>query len=88
MPMSVPLRMRLGASRARETPHACETCMGLQALGASRTATACATMACVLAVTWLGFFGWLGALLLAIALVLGLLALIAYFGGGSDGLGV
>jgi hypothetical protein len=45
-------------------------------------------MACVLAVTWLGFFGWLGALLLAIALVLGLLALIAYFGGGSDGLGV
>ena len=62
--------------------------MGLQALGASRTATACATMACVLAVTWLGFFGWLGALVLAIALVLGLLALIAYFGGGSDGLGV
>jgi hypothetical protein len=42
----------------------------------------------VLGVTWLGFFGWLGALLLAIALVLGLLALIAYFGGGSDGLGV
>ena len=55
---------------------------------ASRTPTACATMACVLAVTWLGFFGWLGALLLAIALVSGLLALIAYFGGGSDGLGV
>jgi hypothetical protein len=45
-------------------------------------------MACVLAVTWLVFFGWIGALLLAIALVLGLLALIAYFGGGSHGLGV
>ena len=85
--MSVPLRMRLGASRARETL-TLATYMGLQALGASRTATACATMACVLAVTWLGFFGWIGALLLAIALVLGLLALIAYFGGGSDGLGV
>jgi len=45
-------------------------------------------MACVLAVTWLGFFGWIGALVLAIALVSGLLALTAYFGGGSDGLGV
>jgi hypothetical protein len=45
-------------------------------------------MACVLALTWLGFFGWLAALLLAISLVLGLLALIAYFGGGSDSLGV
>ena len=42
----------------------------------------------MLAVTWLGFFGWIGALLLAIALVLGLLPLIAYLGGGSDGLGV
>jgi len=45
------------------------------------------TMPSVLALTWLGFLGWLGALLLAIALVLGLLALIAYFGGGEDGLG-
>jgi hypothetical protein len=42
----------------------------------------------VLAFAWLEFFGWLAALLLAVALVLGLLALIAYFGGGSDGLGV
>ena len=47
---------------------------------------ACATIVCVLAFTWLGFFGWLAALFLAIALVLGLLALIAYFGGGQDGL--
>jgi hypothetical protein len=46
-----------------------------------------ATIPSVVALTWLGFLGWLAALLLAIALVLGLLALIAYFGGGEDGLG-
>jgi hypothetical protein len=45
-------------------------------------------MASVVALTWLGFLGWIGALLLAIALVFGLLALIAYFGGGDGGLGV
>jgi hypothetical protein len=41
-----------------------------------------ATIPSVVALTWLGFLGWLGALLLAIALVLGLLALIAYSAAG------
>jgi hypothetical protein len=45
-------------------------------------------MACVLALASIGFFGWFATLRLAITLMLGLLALIAYFGGGSDGLGV
>lgn len=44
-------------------------------------------MPSVLALSWLGFLGSLGVLLLAIALVSGLLALIAFFGGGVDGLG-
>jgi hypothetical protein len=46
-----------------------------------------ATIPSVVALAWLGFLGWPAALLLAIALVLGLLALIAHFGGGEDGLG-
>jgi hypothetical protein len=44
-------------------------------------------MECVLAPTWVGLLGWLAGLLLAIAAVLGILALIAFFGGGEDGLG-
>lgn len=33
----------------------------------------------------LAFLGWLAALVLAVAAVLGMLALIAFFGGGQDG---
>jgi hypothetical protein len=38
----------------------------------------------VLALTMLGFLGWLGMLLLAIALVVGLVVLVAHAGGDID----
>ena len=44
-----------------------------------------ATMRPVLALTFLGFLGWLGLLIVAIALVIGVFALIAYFGGDVGG---
>ncbi len=42
-------------------------------------------MPIVVSLTWLGFLGWLGALLLAIGAVVRLLALVAFFGGGRQG---
>jgi hypothetical protein len=58
----------------------------------SARATACSSREChdvrVTALTWLGFLEWLGLLALAIAAILGLVALAAFFNGffgGGDG---
>jgi hypothetical protein len=73
-PVTIPERTWQSAARAAAT-----SCLGR---------VSSAMMLFVLAFTWLGFLGWLGALLLAVGAVLGLLALVAFFGGGQDGPGV